>query len=326
MSLAPVRFGVVGVGGFGLWHALTLRGLAEAELVGLVDTSDASLKRAAEAFPGVRVCGVLEDALRDTDTEAWVIATRTDSHVPIAETLLRAGKRVLVEKPLAPDVASAERLEPLVAADSSNLMAGHVVLFAPLFRRLLDEVHARGPLKYFHLARHRPVDHNTRYPEETPLRLTMVHDLYMALALTRGGEPTRFWARLHRRSDGGSDLAVAQLEWPSGAWGQFTASFLTPMSQATGTDRIELFGDNWSAALELNPQPLVIHDADRTAWPVGIDMVPDPQAPTGWLAEELRCFCRVVRGVEAVPVGARYEDALRVQRWMDALEASAKET
>ena len=37
------------------------------------------------------------------------------------------------------------------------------------------------------------------------------------------------------------------------------------------------------------------------------------------MAEELRCFCRVVRGLEDVPVGATYADAIQVQRWMDKL-------
>ena len=42
---------------------------------------------------------------------------------------------------------------------------------------------------------------------------------------------------------------------------------------------------------------------------------------TGMMAAELRCFCRVVRGLEAPPVGATYQDALQVQRWMDRLQA-----
>jgi len=42
---------------------------------------------------------------------------------------------------------------------------------------------------------------------------------------------------------------------------------------------------------------------------------------TGMMAEEVRCFCRVVRGAQAVPVGATYGDALQVQEWMDRLTA-----
>jgi hypothetical protein len=44
------------------------------------------------------------------------------------------------------------------------------------------------------------------------------------------------------------------------------------------------------------------------------------------MAEELRCFCRVVRGVQPVPMGATYFDALQVQRWMETLDACAQGT
>jgi hypothetical protein len=44
------------------------------------------------------------------------------------------------------------------------------------------------------------------------------------------------------------------------------------------------------------------------------------------MAEELRCFSRVARGMQAVPVGATFADAIQVQRWMDALESSANES
>ena len=42
------------------------------------------------------------------------------------------------------------------------------------------------------------------------------------------------------------------------------------------------------------------------------------------LAEELRCFCRVVNGINPVPVGATYADALQVQAWMEKLFAFEK--
>ena len=41
---------------------------------------------------------------------------------------------------------------------------------------------------------------------------------------------------------------------------------------------------------------------------------------SGILAEELRHFCRVVRGEKAVPIGATYHDVLQVLGWLDQLE------
>jgi hypothetical protein len=42
------------------------------------------------------------------------------------------------------------------------------------------------------------------------------------------------------------------------------------------------------------------------------------------MAEELRCFCRVVRGLAPVPVGATYADGLQVQQWMEKLADCAE--
>ncbi len=91
---------------------------------------------------------------------------------------------------------------------------------------------------------------------------------------------------------------------------------------ADGFDRLEVFGDDWMARIEPNPRPIQVWD-DRAHWPMGLEIRTGNGPPSGMLAEELRCFCRVVRGLQPVPVGATFEDALRVQRWIEQLEASA---
>jgi predicted dehydrogenase len=171
--------------------------------------------------------------------------------------------------------------------------------------------------------RHRPISQGEAFVEETPLRLLMVHDLYVALALMSGQEPVSFQARHGYSKPGRADLSVAQVEWPGGVVGSLTASFLTPAGMpADGFDRLEVFGEGWAARMNLNPRPLEVW-SERAEWPLQLDILADPAAPSGWLAEELRHFCRVVRGVEPVRMGARYEDGLRVQRWLEQLEHSA---
>jgi predicted dehydrogenase len=320
----PVRIGIVGVGNFGRLHARTLAGLAEAALVALVDARADRLAEVARELPGVHTWTDLDVALRESGAEAWVVATSTHAHIAVAEQILASGASVLVEKPLAESLASARRLGPLIAADSRNFMLGHILLFAAEFRRLLAELPVRGPLVYLQAARHRPINTAELFPGETPLRLLMVHDLYLALALSGGAEPTRAAARLRPRPGGGYDLATAELAWADGMCASFVASYLTPPGMGgDGFDRLEVFGRGWAARLELNPRPLTVW-AERAEWPLALDIYDDPASPSGWLAEELRHFCRVVRGRAAVPVGARFEDGLRIVDWMDRLERSAR--
>jgi predicted dehydrogenase len=319
MSFAAVKVGVVGAGSFGLLHATTLAGLAEARLVALVDPRPdrLSLMASTQSWTGLRA------ALAESEAEAWVVASSTSSHVPVTKIILSAGKPVLLEKPIATSLAEAEMLRPLVHPDSSNLMLGHILLFNSELVQLRAEASQRGPIHYVDSVRHRPVTTLDSHAGESPLRLLLVHDLYITAALMGQAEPTHYSCQF-RRSPRGIDLVSAQLAWDDQTVASFSASFLTPAGMASdGFDRLEVFGESWMARIEPNPRPIQVWD-DHARWPMRLEIRAGDGPPSGMLAEELRCFCRVVRGLQAVPIGATYEDGLRVERWIERLEAAAR--
>jgi predicted dehydrogenase len=322
----PVRLGVIGAGNFGRLHAVTAHALGEARLAAVVDPRPECLAKIRELMPEVPTWSRLDGALDESQAEAWVVASTTATHVSAARQVLERGRPVLVEKPLSESLAEAASLAPLVQGDSSNLMMGHILLFNTELRQLMDEVRQRGPIAYLNSVRHRPTATIDLFPGESPLHLLMVHDLYATLALVGRAEPTHFHAKLRRNERGVCDLAAAVLGWPDGTLATYTASFLTPAGMSSdGFDRLEVFGRGWAARIEPNPRPIEVWD-DRAHWPMALEIRADRTAPSGMLAEELRCFCRVVRGVEAVPVGATYADAMQVQRWLEELEKSAANT
>jgi predicted dehydrogenase len=321
--LEPVKIGVIGLGRFGRLHALTLAGLAEAELVGLVARRQASLDALSAELPGIPGWTNLDQALRESSAAAWVVACTTAEHVAVTIRLLQAGKTVLLEKPIADNFAEAQSLRDLVRPDSRNLMLGHIVLFNSEFQQLRQEVQRRGSVFYIDCVRHRPSSIVQQFPGDNPLHATMVHDLYAAQGLVDRAEPVHFSAQYHRTPSGSIDLALAQLKWASGAVGSFAASFLTPPGMPPrGIDRTEVFGTGWSARITPNPRPIEVW-AEQAEWPLGLEIRAGSSGPTGMMAEELRCFCRVVRGEEPVPTGATYADALQVQNWMERLDACA---
>ncbi len=322
----PVKIAVVGFGQFGRLHAQSLDALSETQLVGIVDARQEAIERAADQFPHVPRWHELARALEQCDAEAWVIASSTASHVSLASAVLAAGRTALVEKPLACSLAEAESLAPQVAPDSRNLMLAHIVLFNSEFRQLAAEVRNRGPVTFIDCVRHRPTGTMRAFPGESPLHLTLIHDLYCVQALTGGAEPIGFDAQLRFAAGGACDLAVVQLTWPDGLVASLTASFLTPPGMPTdGFDRMEVFGDGWAARIQSNPRPIDLWD-DRARWPLTLEIRSGQADPSGMLTEELRTFSRVVRGTEAVPLGARYHDGLQVQRWLERLESGARKT
>jgi predicted dehydrogenase len=319
---SPVKTAVVGLGRFGRLHSLTLNGLAESELVGIVARRDESLRALAEELPDVPGWTNLDEAISECEAEAWVVACTTSQHVAVARALLEAGKTVLLEKPVSESLEDARSLGPLVKADSSNLMLGHIVLFNSDFRALQDEVKRRGPISYIDSVRHRPASIVKDFAGENPLHAAMVHDLYMVQALVDRAEPAQFSSQFHRTASGAIDLALAQLKWENGPVAQFAASYLTPSGMPPrGFDRTEVFGEGWASRMTPNPRPLEVW-SEQAEWPFALEIRTDDSGPTGMMAEELRCFCRVARGEQAVPVGATYHDALQVQSWMARLEQS----
>jgi predicted dehydrogenase len=318
-SFQPVKVGVVGLGRFGRLHALTLAGLAEAELVGLVSRRQASLVALAKELPGVPGWTDLPLAIKESGAEAWVVACTTAAHVTVAKTLLEAGKSVLLEKPIADNLTDARSLAPLVQPDSRNLMLGHIVLFNSEFQQLREEAARRGGIAFIDCVRHRPASIVKQFPGENPLVAAMVHDLYATQALLGRAEPAHFSAQYHRTKEGEVDLALAQLQWEQGPIASFAASYLTPAGMPPrGFDRMEVFGEGWSARISPNPRPIEVWD-DRASWPLPLEIRAGAGSATGMMAEELRHFCRVVRGKQEVLAGATYFDALQVQEWMDKL-------
>ena len=198
------------------------------------------------------------------------------------------------------------------------------IIFNTEFRQLQDEVRRQGPLSFIDCVRHRPANIVQLFPGENPLQAAMVHDLYAVQVLMNRAEPSRFQAVYHRTQADQVDLANAQLQWPDGSLASFVASYLTPSGMPPrGFDRMEVFGDGWSARITPNPRPIEVW-SDTATWPLPLEIRTASSGPTGMMAEELRTFCRVVRGLVPVPLGATYTDALQVQQWMERLAACAQ--
>jgi predicted dehydrogenase len=224
--------------------------------VALLARRQESLDALAQELPGVRGWTNLTEAIEESGAEAWVVACSTSSHVSVATALLESGKAVLLEKPVADNIAEARSLARLVRPDSANLMMGHIVLFNSEFQQLRSVASQHGPISFIDCVRHRPASIVKDFPGENPLHAVMVHDLYAVQVLLNRAEPDQFSSQFHRTGGGAIDLALAQLGWSDGPVASFAASYLTPAGMPPrGFDRTEVFGDGWSARISTNPRP-----------------------------------------------------------------------
>lgn len=97
-------------GGMGLAHGLAARATAGLELVAACDGDAGRRKTAEEEFPGMRTYASAADLETDDDVNVVVVATPPNSHYPLAASLLRAGKHVVLEKPMCFTLKEADAL------------------------------------------------------------------------------------------------------------------------------------------------------------------------------------------------------------------------
>jgi predicted dehydrogenase len=136
------RIGVIGVGAIAAQHLISYKNNPQAELVAVADIDKDRAHARAEEFGVSKVAYAYEDVLADDTVDAVSICVPNLVHAKIAEAALRAGKNVLVEKPMSVTVAEAESLVKAVEETGKALQVGYVRRFAPnaqVAKRFLDE-------------------------------------------------------------------------------------------------------------------------------------------------------------------------------------------
>jgi predicted dehydrogenase len=221
-----LRIAVIGVGSFGRNHARVYRELAneqqagaagKLELAAVVDRDRARAEAVAAEF-GARAYTDLDALLANEKIDAATVAVPTIAHLAVARTLLEAGIDVLVEKPLAVDLAEADALIELARKHGRVAQAGHLERFNPAVRAALP--HVTRPM-FFEV--HRLSVFTPRSLDVDVVMDLMIHDLDVVLSLV--DSPIR-----DIRAVGlpvltpKVDIANVRVEFESGCVANFTAS------------------------------------------------------------------------------------------------------
>ncbi len=210
-----VRIAVAGAGVFGRNHIRVLKDLPGAELTGIYDLNDQNATAAAVEF-GIRNFGSLEELSQNAD--ACVVAVPTIAHAEVGCSLLASGLDVLIEKPIALDLASAQSLVDIAEQHNRILQVGHLERFNPAISALEQAVTL--PL-FFEI--HRLSLFTPRSLDVDVVLDLMIHDIEILLALM-GEEPVNIQAAgIHILSEK-VDIANVRMEFPGGVIANLTAS------------------------------------------------------------------------------------------------------
>jgi predicted dehydrogenase len=134
----PLRVAVVGAGYWGPNLARNFRASPDWELAAICDLDRGRAEKLSDSLGGVPVLTDIDQLLADPELDAVAIATPARTHHSVVMSALRAGKHVVVEKPLAD---SRERgLDMVREADERGLvlMADHTYCYTPAVMKIRE--------------------------------------------------------------------------------------------------------------------------------------------------------------------------------------------
>ena len=200
-----MKIAVVGAGTFGQNHCRVVRESERAELTAIVDLDPAK--------------GTLTDYRElPGKVDGAIVSAPTILHEEITTFLLANGIDVLVEKPIAVDLAEADRMIAAAETNGRILQVGHLERFNPA----VIEIERRATLPLF-FEIHRMNQFTPRCLDVDVVLDLMIHDVDIVLAMATG-EPVEIRAAGISILSPKVDIANVRLAFENGCVANLTAS------------------------------------------------------------------------------------------------------
>ena len=288
-----MRVAVMGLGFMGGVHVKALADLPEVD-VGVVASKESKFPVAGNLgsrepleLSLVKKYPDIASALADPQIDAVDLCLPTHLHESVTIDALRRGKHVLVEKPMALDLAACNRMIDRARRANRILMVAHVLRFFPAYRALESALSQAGKIRSATFRRRCALPTWATWQRESKksggaVLDLLVHDLDMALHLF--GPPSAVAATGRQDLENGIDIISAQLFYGGfivdivGGWhpGKF------PL-----TMKYRVIGANATLDYDLNSHPPQIHRGGQSE-----DL---PLASTGGYTGEIAYFLECVR-------------------------------
>lgn len=150
-----VNIGIIGLGHWGPNYLRIFSQLEEARVVGCSDLNEKALGAYKNQYPGLKTFTDYRELLKLKEIDAVILATPTTTHYTLAKEAIKAGKNLLVEKPLTTKTSEARELTEAAREAKLILMTGHTFLFNAGINRVKEYIDSKelGDIYYLHAAR-----------------------------------------------------------------------------------------------------------------------------------------------------------------------------
>jgi UDP-N-acetylglucosamine 3-dehydrogenase len=253
---------VIGTGFWGRNHARVFKELEETTLLAVCDIDAEKAKSTAKQF-GVEAYINPGKMLRRADVEAVSICTWSTSLAREALRALKAGKHVLVEKPMAANSRQAEKLLKIAEKEELHLTVGFLMRFIPGIQFIKKAVENRTIGELVCATAKRVSQWPERVGDVGVVKDLAIHDIDMMRYLF-GGDPVAVYAKTgnmkHKRFE---DYAHIMLTFEGGKNAFIESNWLTPYK----TRVLVVTGSEAIAKLDYITQELTIENSKETVQP-----------------------------------------------------------
>lgn len=291
---------VIGTGFWGRNHARVFKELEETELLAICDIDANRARTVADQF-GVKPYTSTSRMLKNENIEAVSVCTWSTSLSREALTALKAGKHVLVEKPMAANTKQAERLLQTAEKEELHLTVGFLMRFIPGLRLIRKAVEDQRLGEVVCATAKRVSQWPERIGDVGVVKDTAIHDVDV-MRFVFDEDPLEVYARVgnmrHRKFE---DYAQIMLSFKGGRSAFIESNWLTPYK----TRILVVTGSESIMKLDYITQELTIESASENLQPRLIQQEP--------LKLELQHFARCAAGKEKpVVTGIDGLKALRI--------------
>jgi UDP-N-acetylglucosamine 3-dehydrogenase len=253
---------VIGTGFWGKNHARVYRELASTELVAICDVNADKAKSVAGQF-GVNAYTNSTRMLKNEEIEAVSVCTWSTSLAEEALNALKAGKHVLVEKPMATNTKQAEKLLKTAEKNDLHLTVGFLMRFIPGLQHIREAVENKKIGEFVCAAAKRVSQWPERIGDVGVVKDVAIHDIDV-MRYIFNEDPITVYAKTgsmrHKKFE---DYAQIMLTYKDGKSAFIESNWLTPYKTRTLT----VTGSDAIMRLDYITQELWIEEPKETLQP-----------------------------------------------------------